>query len=49
MIDRSRVLAGLAVGLVVVALLAVVGGEPMLAGLCFIGVAFTIFLRETRT
>ena len=45
----STGLAALAVLLVAVALLAVVVGEPLVAGVCMLATAFVIFMRETRT
>lgn len=49
MSHRSTFLAGLAVVLILVAILAVLVGEVLIAGLCMLGTTFTIYLRETRT
>ena len=45
----STGLAVLAVVLVAVALVALVLGEPLVAGVCMLATTFVIFLRETRT
>lgn len=49
MTSRSRLLAGLAIGLVAIAVVAVVAGEPLVAGVCMLGTTFVIYLRETRS
>lgn len=48
MTHLSTLLAALAVVLVAVAVAAVAAGEPLFAGLCMLGTAFVIYLRETR-
>lgn len=45
----SLLLGVFAVGLVAIAIVAVLVGEMLFAGLCLLGLTFTIYLRETRT
>lgn len=45
----STLLAGLAVALVLIAVVAVLVGDPLLGGLCLLVTAFVIYVRETRT
>ena len=45
----ATALALLAVGLILVAIVAVVVGEPFFAGFCLILTALVIYVRETRT
>ena len=45
----STLLAGLAVALVLIAVVAVLAGEPLLGGLSLLVTALVIYFRETRT
>lgn len=49
MIQRSTILAAVAVLLVVVALVAFVARLYLVAGVCMLATSFVIYLRETRT
>ena len=47
--SRSTLFAGLAVALVALAVIAVVAGELLVAGVFMLATTFVIYLRETRT
>lgn len=46
MLSKSDLLAALAVGLVVVGLLAFVADLLLVSGVCFLAIALTIYVRE---
>ena len=46
--SRTTLLAAAAVALIVLALLAVLVGEPFVAGVLMLLTAFVIYVRETR-
>lgn len=48
MIELSTALAVLAVLLLVAGLVTFLAGELLVSGVCFMGLAFAIYLRETR-
>ena len=48
MIDLSTVLAVVAVILLVAGLLTFLAGELLVSGVCFLGLSFAIYVRETR-
>lgn len=48
MLDESTLLAGLAVVLIAVALVAFLADRLLVAGVLMLATSFTIYLRETR-
>lgn len=48
MIDLSTVLLVVAIVLLLVGLLTFLAGELLVAGVCFLGLSFAIYFRETR-
>lgn len=49
MVDQSTLLAGLAVVLTVVALVAFLADVLLVAGVCMLATSLVIYLRETRS